>query len=426
MPVPRLTVEATNRMYIVTDSAHGTGLLREHTEDHQQVTFIELFFDLVFVFAVTQLSNLLLHHLTLLGAAQTCVLLLAAWRAWMDTAWVTNWFDPDRAPVRLMLVGVMMVSLIMSAALPQAFSHRGLVFAAAFVALQVGRTTFVILALEGQSPLRRNFQRILARIIVSGVLWLAGGFVSGSGRDVLWVAAIVIDFAAPATGFFTPGLGRSTIADWTIAGAHLAERCQLFLIIALGESILVSGVTFGGLPWTAPRVAACIVAFFGTVALWWIYFYRSAQGGRDVIAAATDPGRLGRSAYTYFHLPMVAGIIVTAVANELTIAHPEGHARQALVAVIVGGPILFVAGHALFKWTLSGRVYISRVVTIIVLGAVVPCSLAFPTLALAITVSLILVALASWETWTVRQTTRREHERVSEPTPPVAPLQVPR
>jgi low temperature requirement protein LtrA len=386
--------------------------LRTHEEGTQRVTSIELFFDLVYVFAVTQLSHLLLGHLNLLGAAQTLLLLLAVWRAWIDTAWVTNWFDPDRAPVRLMLIAVMLLSLIMSAALPAAFEQRGLVFAGAYVALQIGRTSFVVDALDANTPLRRNFQRILAWFVASGVLWLAGGLVEGGARDVLWLAAVGVDYAAPAAGFFTPGLGRSRTTDWTITGAHLAERCQLFLIIALGESVLVSGATFGNLSWSTGRVAALVVAFAGTVALWWIYFYRSAEGGREVIASTTDPGRLARSAYTYFHLPMVAGIIVTAVADELTIAHPDGHAGPMTVAVIVGGPALFVAGQALFKWALSGRVYVSRLVAIIALGGVVPFSLFAPLLLLGAMVSLILILLAAWETRAAQRVARLEREEV--------------
>ena len=404
----------------MTDSEHSTGLLRERREGGQRVTFIELFFDLVYVFAVTQLSHLLLGHLSALGAAQTLLLLLAVWRAWIDTAWVTNWFDPDRSPVRLVLIGVMLVSLIMSATLPEAFTGRGLAFAGAYVAMQVGRTGFVVAALDAEPQLRRNFQRILAWSAASGALWLAGGLVQGTAREVLWLTAVLVDYAAPASGFFTPGLGRSRTTDWTITGAHLAERCQLFLIIALGESILVTGATFGDLSWSAVRVAAFVVAFVGTVTLWWIYFYRSAEGGREVIASTSDPGRLGRSAYTYFHLPMVAGVIVTAVADELTIAHPDGHPRAATTVVILGGPALYLAGHALYKRALSGRIYVSRLVAIVALGALVPLGIVVAPLVLAVTATLVLVAVACWDTWVSWSTARLAHGDESQITPSVA------
>jgi low temperature requirement protein LtrA len=289
------------------------GPLRARDGGDQPVTRMELFFDLVFVFAVTQLSHLLAEHLDLYGAAQTLLLLVAVWRAWIDTAWVTNWFDPDRPAVRLMLVGVMLTSLIMSVALPEAFGERGLVFAGAYVLIQVGRTSFAVAALRGEPRLRRNFQRILAWFVLSGVFWLAGGLAHGPSREALWLAAVLVDVAAPAFGFVTPGLGRSTIADWTITGGHLAERCQLFVIVALGESILLTGASFNDASRSVATVAAFVVAFFGSVALWWVYFNFSAWYGSEAITSAPDPGRLGRSAYTYCHLPMVAGIIVTAV-----------------------------------------------------------------------------------------------------------------
>jgi low temperature requirement protein LtrA len=394
----------------MTSGESTGGLMRQRGEDGQRVTSIELFFDLVFVFAVTQLARLLLDHLSALGAAQTLLLLLAVWRAWIDMVWITNWFDPNRSPVRLLLLGVMLLSLIMSAALPEAFGARGLAFAGAFVAIQVAKPSFAVTALGSQPQLRRNFQRILVWCLASGVLWLAGGLAAGTARETLWLAAVLLDYAAPASGFITPGLGRSNTGDWTIAGAHMSERCQLFLIIALGESILDSGVSFSTLSWSAARVAALGVAFVGTVALWWIYFYRSAEGGSRVIASSTDPGRLGRSAYTYFHLPMVAGIIVTAVGDELTIAHPTGASSAATTAVILGGAALFLAGHALFKRALSGRIYLSRLVGIAALGVLTPFGTIMSPLLLAAGATLILVAVAGWETWVVWRADRSKDE----------------
>jgi low temperature requirement protein LtrA len=383
-------------------TASSTGaLVREHREGSQRVTFIELFFDLVYVFAITQLAHLLSANLTALGAAQTLLMLLAVWRAWIDMAWVTNWLDPDRSPVRLLIVAVTLLSLIMSSALPQAFGARGLVFAAALVAMQVGKPAFVVAALGSDPPLRRNFQRILIWCASSGVLWLAGGVASGTARELLWLAAVITDYAAPASGFLTPGLGRSHTTDWTIAGSHLAERCQLFLIIALGESILDTGVSFSDLTWSAVRVLAFVIAFGGTVALWWIYFYRSAEGGLSVISSSADPGRLGRSAYTYFHLPMVAGIIVYAVGAEMTIARPDGVTSRALVAVVMGGPALYVAGHALFKRSLSGRVPRSHLAGIVALGMLTPLGIVAAPIVLALAATLVLAGVACWDTWNV-------------------------
>jgi low temperature requirement protein LtrA len=312
----------------------------------------------------------------------------------MYTAWLTNWFDPDRRAVRLVLLASMLASLVMSAALPEAFGERGLLFAGAFVALQVGRTLFAVLALGRQPALRRNFERILIWLIAAGVLWLAGGMAQGATREVLWVAAVIVDYVAPVAGFAVPGLGRSRTTDWTITGGHLAERCQLFVIIALGESILVTGAGFSQLQPSAPVVAAFVVAFAGSVALWWIYFDRSADASGDVIARSDDPGRLGRSAYTYCHLPMVAGIIVSAVGDELTIAHPGGHADAATTAVVLGGPALFLAGHALFKRAIFGVLSAPRLVALAVLAALVPAGLALPPLLLALAATLVVAGVA--------------------------------
>src|ERR687893_2667096 len=150
------------------DSDHGGGLLRARDGEEQRVTPLELFFDLVYVFAITQLSHLLLDHLTIEGALETLFLLLAVWWAWIYTTWVTNWFDPDRLPVRLMLIALMLVSLVMSVAIPEAFGERGLMFALAYVAIQVGRTAFVLIALGGTHQLSRNFQRVLSWYVASG------------------------------------------------------------------------------------------------------------------------------------------------------------------------------------------------------------------------------------------------------------------
>src|ERR671913_1663183 len=326
---------------MVHDSDRGGGMLRTRDGGEQRATPLELFFDLVYVFAITQLSHLLLDHLTVEGALETLFLLLAVWWAWVYTTWVTNWFDPDRLPVRLMLVAVMLASLVMSVAIPDAFGERGLMFALAYVAIQVGRTVFVVIVLNkslGRSdPLSRNFQRIFFWLLASGVLWIIGGLLEGEARYVLWAIALAVEYAGPVVGFYTPGLGRSTTVVWTVEGRHLAERCQLFVIIALGESILVTGTTFGEIETSAVAVFAFVVAFLGSVALWWIYFARSAEAARAIMSSSEDPGRLGRSAYTYFHLPMVAGIIAVAAADELAVAHPVEHGTPAFVALTLGG-----------------------------------------------------------------------------------------
>src|SRR5215210_1941953 len=361
---------------MVHDSDHG-GLLRTRDGEEQRATPLELFFDLVYVFAITQLSHRLLDHLTIEGALETLFLLLAVWWAWIYTTWVTNWFDPDRLPVRLMLVAVML-------------------------AIQVGRTVFVVIVLNkslGRSdPLSRNFQRIFFWLLASGVLWIIGGLLEGEARYVLWALALAVEYISPVVGFYTPGLGRSTTETWrTVEGGHAAERCQLFVILALGESILVTGTTFGEIETSVATVAAFVVAFLGSAALWWIYFARAAETAREVFASSEDPGRIARSAYTYFHLPMIAGIIAVAAGDELVVAHPYYLGTPASIALTLGGTALFLAGHAFFKWTVFGELSFSRLVAIVALAVLIPVGFAIPALALAIAAALIVVGVAAWD-----------------------------
>ncbi|HTS96691.1 MAG TPA: low temperature requirement protein A, partial [Streptosporangiaceae bacterium] len=191
----------------------------------ERVTNVELFFDLVYVFAVTQISHYLLAHPTLTGALRAGLLLAMVWLVWAYTTWVTNWLDPERIAVRLLLLALAGASLVMSAALPEAFSARGLAVGVAYAVMQIGRSAFAVVALRGR-PLQRNFQRILAWCLVSGLLAVLGGLAAPDARAVLWAAAVGVDLLGGAVGFYTPGLGRSTTQDWTIEGGHFAERCQ--------------------------------------------------------------------------------------------------------------------------------------------------------------------------------------------------------
>jgi low temperature requirement protein LtrA len=369
---------------------------REH--EHGKVAFVELFFDLVFVFAVTQLSHSLLEHFTLLGVIQTTLLLMAVWWVWIYTSWVTNWLDPETPPVRLMLFVLMLAGLVLSTSLPEAFEARGLAFAAAYVFMQVGRSLFMLWALGPHSPANlRNFQRITSWLALSGVFWIAGGFTDGVTRLGLWGVALFLEYLSPSTGFWTPGLGRSTTADWDVEGGHMAERCGLFIIIALGESILVTGATFGTLEWAPETVAAFVVAFLGSVAMWWIYFSIGAEMGSRLIARSADPGRLARLAYTYMHLPIIAGIIVAAVADELVLAHPTGHTGIETTVAVLGGPALYLVGNMLFKQATANRVPLSHLVGPLLLVVLVPLSWTASPLMLATAASLVLVLVAIWE-----------------------------
>ncbi len=388
-------------MSVATNHPH---LLRARgAHGHTPVTNIELFFDLVFVFAVTQLSHMLLKDLTLLGAVHTALLFVAVWWVWIFTSWVTNWLEPERVPVRLLLLALMFVGLVLSTSIPQAFGARALPFALAYVSMQVGRSLFMLWALRHASAQsRRNFLRITVWLSGTALFWIAGAWAEGGARLALWGIAIAIELASPALGFWLPGHGRSTTSDWDVDGGHMAERCALFIIIALGESLLIIGATLGDLPWTPAPLAAFVVAFIGSAAMWWIYFDTGAARGSRRIAASKDPGRLARLAYTYLHLPIVAGIIVAAVGDELVLAHPIGHTEAGTVATLLGGPSLFLLGTLLFKSSFTGRPPLSHLIGLGLLALLVPVASHLQPLALSAATSAVMILVAVWETISLR------------------------
>lgn len=383
----------------MTQGSKRGALLRKRAEhQHAKVSFVELFFDLVFVFAITQISHTLLEHFSGEGLAQAALLLGAVWWVWIYTSWVTNWLDPETTPVRLMLFALMFAGLVLSASLPQAFGAGGPVFACAYVAIQLGRSLFTLASLKAHSPANyRNFQRITLWLVLSGLFWIAGGFSEGATRFSLWAVALGLELASPAIGFYVPGLGRSTTADWDVEGGHLAERCALFIIIALGESILVTGATAAKLSVTPANLAAFANAFLSSIAMWWIYFHIGAERASERIAHSHDPGRIARLAYTYVHLLLVAGIILVAVGDEFVIAHPGGHTEVKVALAVIGGPVLYLAGNLLFKRVTAGWFPLSHLVGLGLLLLLAPAATMLAPLALSLCASAVLVIVAAWE-----------------------------
>lgn len=360
-------------------------------DEKQETTPLELFFDLVFVFAVTQLSHLLLDHLTWQGAAQTLFLLLVVWWAWTYTTWWTNWFDPESSiPVRLVLILGMLASLLMSIAIPDAFGERGLLFAGAYVALQVGRSGWAIWAYPPGSRQRRLFQRITSWAVAAGVLWIAGALVDTPERTAIWLSALLVDFTGPAVRYWTPRLRNASDDDWMINTGHFAERFQLFIIIALGESIVVSGATASGLHLDDATIVAVSVAFLSTAALWWLYFDFVVKIATRRLEHSANPGNLARDAYTYLHLPIIAGIIVAAVGDELVIAHPGHHLEAVDALVVVLGPALYLVGHVLFRLRMSGSLSQRR---LLAAGAIMLLWFLHASVSALVLASLVVVVL---------------------------------
>ena len=267
--------------------------LRTRSPDEEQhASNLELFYDLVFVLAVTQISHLLLGDLTWRGAARSLLVLLVVWWAWNYTTWVTNILDPDAIVVRLLVLAIMFGSLVMAVAIPEAFGSRALLFVGAYVAIQVGRHAFLTFVVTGRdAPEREPALHILIWFCFSGVFWLAGGFASGPARIGLWLVALGIDYVAPFVLYRVPGRPKLGPSAWDVESSHFAERFQLFIIIALGESIVVTGATTSQLSLGVARLTAFGLAFLITAAFWWLYFSYVATIAQRRLELASDRTR---------------------------------------------------------------------------------------------------------------------------------------
>jgi low temperature requirement protein LtrA len=367
--------------------------LRNRTADEEQhASNLELFYDLVFVLAVTQISHLLLGELSWNGAARSLLVLLVVWWAWNYTTWVTNVLDPDAIMVRLLVLAIMFGSLLMAVAIPDAFGSRALLFAGAYVAIQVGRHLFLtFVAADRSSPDREPALHILIWFCFSGAFWIAGGVVSGPARIALWLVALGVDYVAPFVLYRVPGRAKLDPSAWDVESSHFAERFQLFVIIALGESIVVTGATTSQLSLGVARLTAFALAFLITAAFWWLYFSYVASIAQRRLELASDRTTLARDGYTYLHVVLVAGIIVSAVGDELVIQYPTETLTTARLVAVVAGPVIYLGGHVLFRLAMAGTLSKRR------LGGAIACvlvglvGLVVPALAVA---TLIVVVLA--------------------------------
>jgi low temperature requirement protein LtrA len=363
--------------------------------EEQRATMLELFFDLVFVFAITQVSHLVLEDLSWAGVGHATLALLVVWWAWNYTTWVTNELDPDSIVVRLLLIGIMLASLLMAVAIPEAFGAYGLLFAGSYVAIQVGRHTFLTFASADAGTIERErAARILTWFVAAGVFWIAGGVAEDATRTALWVTALAIDYVAPLVTYWVPGRGRLSPTAWDVETSHFAERFQLFVIIALGETIVITGATTSGLELDLARVTAFGLAFLGTAALWWLYFgYVATIAARRLELADAKRTVLARDAYTYLHAGIVAGIVLTAVGDELVIAHPTDELPRDELAVVVAGPALYLLAHVAMRLRLAGTVSVRRLSGAIACLAVGLVGLVAPALAVAILLVGVLVTV---------------------------------
>jgi low temperature requirement protein LtrA len=348
----------------------------------------------VFVFAVTQVSHLLLGHLTWEGAGQAALVLLVVWWSWNYTTWVTNELDPSSSVVRLLLIALMLASLLMAIAIPQAFGAKALLFAASYVAIQVGRHSFLTFVAADRGTIERErAARILTWFVVAGVLWIAGALADGSARTVLWLVALTLDYGAPLVTFWVPGRPRLRPEVWDVGTAHFAERFQLFIIIALGESIVVTGATAAELDLTTARITALALAFLSTAALWWLYFNLVAAIAERRLAQAEHRTVLARDAYTYLHVAIVAGILLSAVGDELVIAHPTDELPSAELTAVVCGPALYLLAHVALRLRMTHAISTRRLAGAVACLAVGGIGMFAPALVVAAMLLAVLVAV---------------------------------
>lgn len=327
-------------------SALLTGSLRRNKDD-PEVSSTELFYDLVYVFVAIQLATFLVENLTGLGAVQAAVMFGAAWWAWNYTTWTAVWLDPRSLPARGLFLTLMLLTLVMASAIPEAFADRGLEFGIAVAAMQVLRPLFMVVALRGHRE-ARYFHSVATWSIGAGALWIAGGLVDDGARLALWLGAIALELAGPVFEFRLVGVPAVPLETWPVAPGHLAERCRLIVIVALGEAVLSCGRTYAALEPSAAALGTLLIGFATCGALWWLYFARHSRQALDRMRASDDASRMGLHGYAYSHALIIGAILVTAVGTELMMAHPAEPTRFATAATIVGGPLVYVVGLTLF------------------------------------------------------------------------------
>ncbi|MFJ8142946.1 low temperature requirement protein A [Streptomyces sp. NPDC096013] len=359
----------------------------------REVTPLELFFDLVYVFAIGQLSHQLLAHPTWTGAGQTLVLYLAVYAAWAYTTWAVTLVPAEDPRTRRMLLAVMLVGLFMNAAIPRAFSDAGWLFVATFLLIHIGRTVW-LLTVGLDAVNQEHFVRVLVWFVAAAPLWLTGAAVGGGARLAWWAAAILIELTGTWTAHALPGR-RLESRQVSFAGGHLLERGRLFVIIALGETVMTTGTALTAAPYKPMTLLTGSAALASTVALFWLYFSRSQRVVRH-FQRTEDPMRAGRSAVISL-MATVAGLIAAAVADERVIVHPLDHVGITTSLLLFGGPALYLVPQVWHGATLFDDLLSSRLLALFALVIAGTVTLRAPAYLAAIIAAAIVVALAVFE-----------------------------
>jgi low temperature requirement protein LtrA len=362
--------------------AQGTPLVTE-----KRASSLELFFDLVFVFAITQVSTLLREKPTLGGLVEGGLLLFMLWWTWSQYTWTTNWTGTDRLPLRLALIGAMGGSLLMAKTVPDAFGDGGPWFGWEYLSVRLFAGAIYWIGARHSPSQRAALLTFLPLSLVAPLLVVGGGYLTGSARLGLWALAMAVDFASAAAA------GRGT---WEVDPGHFAERNGLFVIIALGESIVAIGLGASQAERTSGLLLALVVAFLGAAALWWSYFDRAARAAEEYLkeVQGQERGRFARDAYTLLHFPVVLGIVLYAVGAEEVVAHPGSLLAAEFRFALTAGVGLLMLAMVAGSYRAVRRLPIERLVLVTVLAALTVVGSGLPALLFAtLTVGATIAAL---------------------------------
>ncbi len=345
---------------------------RTHTQERKyEVSPLELLFDLVFAFAISQLSHHLFEHLSWRGGAETLVMLLAVFSVWFTTSWSATIIHVDQSRTRWLILCVMLLGLFMNAGVTRAFTS-GWAFVIPMLMIQVGRTVWM-LANSTDAVLREHYFRTLLWVLATVPLWIAGGAVRPEARLLWWALAAGIDQTGRWLAHPIPGR-RLRSENVEFDADHMLERCRLFLLIALGETVLTTGTEISAVPLTFMTLVTGAFALAGTVALWSFSYGRSHRLIIGHVKGTSDPIRTSRHAVNALTV-MVAGLIAMAVANKGVIANPYGHTSFALSLLLAGGPILFLAAQGWYLWlvpNVRSRLHVIGAVTLLLVSLAAP------------------------------------------------------
>ena len=363
----------------------------EGTAAHEErVTPLELFFDLVFVFAITQVTSLLSDDPTWGGVLRGMLILGALWWAWAAYAWLTNTLNPEEGLVRLAMFVVMAAMLIAALAVPEAFDEHGVIFGVAYLVVRAMHIALYALAGRGDPDLLGAVLRMTPSSTISGVLILGAAFVDGHLRMALWAAALAIDYGGVL-------VGRG--AGWRLSPGHFAERHGLVVMIALGESIVALGVSASGTPLSAGVIATALVGMTVATALWWTYFdwFSIVVEHRLRQATGAAQATLARDAYSYLHFMMVAGIVLFAMSMKKTLAHYDHELAVVPATALCAGLGAYLLAHVLLRLRISGTIGHGRPVAFAALMVFWPFADKVPALAALSVAAGIFVVLITYE-----------------------------